>query len=167
MPRNARQVKHVIRLLKGAAERQRPIEWVLLENVEALLDRQKSPPKLKRGNGTVGSDAGDPAASRASPPQLGAPPVAWLASQFEGMGYTSWAHRVVNAAAFGLPHRRRRVFFLASLHGDARDALLSQGAARCRGACVALHGSPCFRCARFARGGKLPAAGKGGLGGRD
>ena len=39
MPRNARQVKHVIRLLKGAVERQRPIEWVLLENVEALLDR--------------------------------------------------------------------------------------------------------------------------------
>ena len=27
---------------------------------------------------------------------------------------------------FGLPNRRKRVFVLASLHGDARDVLLSQ-----------------------------------------
>ena len=26
------------------------------------------------------------------------PPIAWLAAQFEGLGYMSWAHRVVNAA---------------------------------------------------------------------
>ncbi len=29
-------------------------------------------------------------------------------------------------AGFGLPNRRKRVFVLASLHGDARDVLLSQ-----------------------------------------
>ncbi len=29
-------------------------------------------------------------------------------------------------ADFGAPHRRKRVFVLASLHGDARDVLLSQ-----------------------------------------
>lgn len=30
-------------------------------------------------------------------------------------------------AGFGLPNRRKRVFILASLHGDARDVLLTQG----------------------------------------
>ena len=28
--------------------------------------------------------------------------------------------------AFGVPNRRRRVFLLASMHGDARDVLLAQ-----------------------------------------
>jgi hypothetical protein len=27
---------------------------------------------------------------------------------------------------FGIPNRRRRVFLLASMHGDARDVLLAQ-----------------------------------------
>lgn len=31
-----------------------------------------------------------------------------------------------DVAGFGLPNRRKRVFVLASLHGDARDVLLSQ-----------------------------------------
>lgn len=34
----------------------------------------------------------------------------------------------VAAAGFGLPNRRKRVFIVASLHGDARDVLLTQGA---------------------------------------
>jgi hypothetical protein len=29
-------------------------------------------------------------------------------------------------AGFGVPNRRKRVFILASMHGDARDVLLSQ-----------------------------------------
>lgn len=29
-------------------------------------------------------------------------------------------------AGFGIPHSRRRVFILASYHGDARDVLLTQ-----------------------------------------
>ena len=42
-----------------------------------------------------------------------------------------WHVRYVNrenmcSVGFGLPNRRRRVFMLAFLHGDARDVLLSQ-----------------------------------------
>lgn len=29
-------------------------------------------------------------------------------------------------AGFGVPNRRRRIFILASMHGDARDVLLGQ-----------------------------------------
>ena len=81
-------------------------------------------------------------------------------------------------AGFGVPNRRRRVFLLASLHGDPRDVLLTQvpgqaclfllavqppccscwmsaddasnaavqGAAVCDGACMQLHGRPCYLC---------------------
>lgn len=35
-------------------------------------------------------------------------------------------HYLLLAAGFGVPNRRKRVFVLASLHGDARDVLLSQ-----------------------------------------
>jgi len=191
------------------------------------------------------------------------PPIAWLAAQFEGLGYMSWAHRVVNAAgertrererfffssppffltlarvhcrvgptadrqgpanqiaidalgsapfqschtpsarqaragwhrrektdqkrrararaqreggagggrpfprkpsskknsllkkshlAFGLPHRRRRTFIVASLHGDARDVLLAQGPTKCPGGCARTLGAPCFACHRPAGG---------------
>jgi DNA (cytosine-5)-methyltransferase 1 len=45
-----------------------------------------------------------------------------LVSEFESRGYR-WAYRVVNSLAF-LPHRRERVFFLASLEGDPADVLL-------------------------------------------
>ena len=38
------------------------------------------------------------------------------------------------SAAFGIPHRRRRFFLVASLYGDARDVLLSQ--ARVRSSCA-------------------------------
>lgn len=39
----------------------------------------------------------------------------------------SWCVRAVpGVTGFGLPNRRKRVFVLASLHGDARDVLLSQ-----------------------------------------
>jgi DNA (cytosine-5)-methyltransferase 1 len=35
-----------------------------------------------------------------------------------------WAYRVIDARAFGLPQRRRRVIFVASRHEDPRDVLL-------------------------------------------
>lgn len=34
---------------------------------------------------------------------------------------------------FGVPHQRRRMLFLASMHGDARDLLLSTGMRPCTG----------------------------------
>ena len=37
-------------------------------------------------------------------------------------------------AGFGLPNRRRRVFLVASMHGDARDVLLAQVSS-----CKAMH----------------------------
>jgi DNA (cytosine-5)-methyltransferase 1 len=46
---------------------------------------------------------------------------------FEELGYR-WAYRVVDSRAFGLPQRRERVFFLASLQGDPRACLLSDDA---------------------------------------
>jgi DNA (cytosine-5)-methyltransferase 1 len=45
-----------------------------------------------------------------------------LVSEFERRGY-KWAYRVVNSLGF-LPHRRARVFFLASIEGDPADVLL-------------------------------------------
>jgi DNA (cytosine-5)-methyltransferase 1 len=45
----------------------------------------------------------------------------------ERLGY-SWAYRVVDARAFGLPQRRQRVFLLASLDGDPRNVLLADDA---------------------------------------
>jgi len=46
-----------------------------------------------------------------------------IVAEFERLGYR-WAYRVVDSRAFGLPQRRQRVFFLASLEGDPRDVLL-------------------------------------------
>eukprot|EP00887_Chlorella_sp_A99_P001977 scaffold18.g1977.t1 len=91
-----------------------PVPWVLLENVEALLDRHG-----------------------------GEPPVAqYVVRRLIDLGYGSWAYRVVNSAGFGLPNRRRRVFIVASLHGDARDGL-----AKCTGSCRKLFaGRRCFEC---------------------
>ena len=54
------------------------------------------------------------------------------------------------AAAFGLPNRRRRVFLVASLHGDARDVLLSQ-VCRLNSSQPPLGGAAC-RCAAWAGG---------------
>jgi DNA (cytosine-5)-methyltransferase 1 len=43
---------------------------------------------------------------------------------FEELGY-KWAYRVVDSRAFGLPQRRRRVYFLASNVGDPRTVLFA------------------------------------------
>lgn len=45
-----------------------------------------------------------------------------LATEFEDRGYR-WAYRVINSLGF-VPHRRERVFFLASLVADPADVLL-------------------------------------------
>jgi DNA (cytosine-5)-methyltransferase 1 len=42
----------------------------------------------------------------------------------EDLGYR-WAYRLVNSRAFGVPQRRSRVLFLASLEGDPRDVLFA------------------------------------------
>lgn len=49
----------------------------------------------------------------------------WLTEQLETRGYT-WAYRVVDTQAFGLPQRRQRVLLLASRTDDPRAALLNQ-----------------------------------------
>ena len=114
-------VGHVFRLLRRAIQDGRPINWVLLENVEALLDR---------------------AGGRQ-------PAVKAITDELEELGYSSWCHRVICSAGFGLPNRRKRVFILASLHGDARDVLLAQGRAKCLGSCTSgnrVDPSPCYEC---------------------
>jgi DNA (cytosine-5)-methyltransferase 1 len=50
-----------------------------------------------------------------------------LTSSFERLGY-AWAYRVIDARAFGLPQRRRRVYFLASRVGDPRGILFADDA---------------------------------------
>lgn len=52
-----------------------------------------------------------------------------VTTQLQALGYR-WAYRVVDAAAFGLPQRRRRWFLVASLNDDPRRALLTQDAGR-------------------------------------
>ena len=47
----------------------------------------------------------------------------YLIQRFEALGYR-WAYRVVDTRSFGLPQRRRRVCFLASLVDDPADVLL-------------------------------------------
>ena len=91
-------VRHVFRLLQGAINASRPVAWVLLENVEALLDRHAG----------------------------GAPAVQPVVAALEALGYQSWAQRVLCSASFGVPNRRRRVFIVAAWSGDARDVLLAQ-----------------------------------------
>ena len=46
-----------------------------------------------------------------------------LVRRTEQLGYR-WAYRVIDARAFGLPQRRRRVVFLASREADPRNVLL-------------------------------------------
>ena len=48
-----------------------------------------------------------------------------LVDRLEERGWT-WAYRVVDSMAFGLPQRRRRVILLASRSEDPRPALLNQ-----------------------------------------
>jgi DNA (cytosine-5)-methyltransferase 1 len=52
-----------------------------------------------------------------------------IVRSFEELGYR-WAYRVVDARSFGLPQRRQRVFFLATLDGDPRDVLLTDDVGR-------------------------------------
>jgi DNA (cytosine-5)-methyltransferase 1 len=49
----------------------------------------------------------------------------WLVEQLEDRGF-SWAYRVVDSQAFGLPQRRQRVLLLASRSEDPRPVLLNQ-----------------------------------------
>lgn len=51
----------------------------------------------------------------------------FIVARFEQLGYR-WAYRVLDTRAFGLPQRRRRVFFLASREADPAGILLSQDA---------------------------------------
>lgn len=46
----------------------------------------------------------------------------YLVDELEGLGF-SWAYRVVNARAFGIPQRRQRVLLLASRTEDPRPVL--------------------------------------------
>jgi DNA (cytosine-5)-methyltransferase 1 len=50
-----------------------------------------------------------------------------ITTGFEAIGYR-WAYRVVDARAFGLPQRRRRVYFVASRVGDPREVLFADEA---------------------------------------
>lgn len=49
----------------------------------------------------------------------------YLTGELAKLGYR-WAYRVVDARAFGLPQRRKRVLILASREHEPRDVLLSQ-----------------------------------------
>lgn len=51
----------------------------------------------------------------------------YLISEFEKLDYR-WAYRVLDTRAFGLPQRRRRVYFLASLEGDPSSLLFDEDA---------------------------------------
>ncbi|MBD5657270.1 MAG: DNA cytosine methyltransferase [Candidatus Eremiobacteraeota bacterium] len=46
----------------------------------------------------------------------------YLLTQFEELGY-SWAYRILDTQGFGLPQRRRRLFFVASRDEDAATIL--------------------------------------------
>jgi len=48
-----------------------------------------------------------------------------LVTELERLGY-SWAYRVIDSRAFGLPQRRRRVYLLASLEEAPENRLFSQ-----------------------------------------
>jgi DNA (cytosine-5)-methyltransferase 1 len=50
-----------------------------------------------------------------------------LADELEAMGFF-WAYRTINARAFGLPQRRRRVVLIASKTEDPRPVMLGQDA---------------------------------------
>jgi DNA (cytosine-5)-methyltransferase 1 len=51
--------------------------------------------------------------------------MSWLTSMLDERDYT-WAYRVVDTRAFGLPQRRQRVLLLASRTEDPRPGLLAQ-----------------------------------------
>jgi DNA (cytosine-5)-methyltransferase 1 len=49
----------------------------------------------------------------------------FITASLEELGYT-WAYRIIDTRAFGLPQRRRRVWILASRTDDPRGVLLSE-----------------------------------------
>jgi DNA (cytosine-5)-methyltransferase 1 len=49
----------------------------------------------------------------------------WLTAELERRGYT-WAYRVVDTQAFGLPQRRQRVLLVASREADPRPILFNE-----------------------------------------
>ena len=55
--------------------------------------------------------------------------VEYLTTSLTRMGY-SWAYRVIDAEAFGLPQRRRRLVLVASQDGDPRNVLLTRSMSR-------------------------------------
>jgi DNA (cytosine-5)-methyltransferase 1 len=48
----------------------------------------------------------------------------WLVNRFEELGYR-WAYRVLDSMGFGLPQRRRRVYFIATMGIDPRTVLFA------------------------------------------
>ena len=50
-----------------------------------------------------------------------------IAAAFERLGY-AWGYRIVDSRAFGLPQRRKRVYFVASREGDPRTVLFADEA---------------------------------------
>lgn len=50
--------------------------------------------------------------------------ISYLVGELERLGY-DWAYRTIDARAFGLPQRRKRVFLLAARDHDPREVLLS------------------------------------------
>ena len=48
----------------------------------------------------------------------------WMVNRFQQLGYM-WAYRVLNSMGFGLPQRRRRVYFVASREFDPRTVLFA------------------------------------------
>ena len=134
--RDTRLVRHVFRLL-----RERRVEWVLLENVVGLLRWHRR----RRRNERQGENTSRSRDARARPPAID-----HIVTEFEKLGYR-WAYRVVDLLAFGVPHKRRRVFIVASAHGDPRDVLLSQDS-QCQGRCetfaahARVHRRRCYDC---------------------
>src|SRR5947207_5707354 len=53
----------------------------------------------------------------------------WMVSRFEELGY-AWAYRVLDSMGFGLPQRRRRVYFVASRELDPRTVLFADERSR-------------------------------------
>src|SRR5207244_3994296 len=51
--------------------------------------------------------------------------MAWLTGRLEKLGYR-WAYRVIDARAFGLAQRRRRLFILASRSDDPAHVLFAE-----------------------------------------
>jgi DNA (cytosine-5)-methyltransferase 1 len=86
----------------------------LIDKVLALLRKAEQPPKwllLENVPFMLSLDKGRG--------------IRWLTEQLEDMGF-NWAYRTIDALAFGLPQRRRRVLLLASLQHDLRPVLLAE-----------------------------------------